>query len=74
VARGIGGRGEESSDILNHQEAGEEGLDRTGDMQPQPGTGVRVESGAEAGDGDVFDRGSRQSARRPWVRQPSWSW
>lgn len=71
VARGTGGRGEESADILDHHQAGAEGFDRTGDVQPQPGAGVGVEPGAAAGNGDVFDRGSRPSARRPGERRPS---
>jgi hypothetical protein len=71
VARGTGRRGEESSDILNHHQAGAEGFDRTGHVQPQPRAGVRVESGAPSGDGDVFDTGSPQSARTPGAYQPS---
>ncbi|GHF77607.1 hypothetical protein GCM10017667_01120 [Streptomyces filamentosus] len=59
VARGTGGGGEEAAHILDHYQAGSEGLDRTGDVQPQPGTGVGVESGPAAGDRDVFDRGIR---------------
>jgi hypothetical protein len=54
----VGGGGEESSDILDHHQAGAEGLDRAGDVQPQAGAGVGVESGAAAGDRDVFDRGT----------------
>lgn len=45
VARGTGGGGEEAAHILDHNQAGTEGLDRTGDVQPQPGTGLGVESG-----------------------------
>jgi hypothetical protein len=71
VARGTGGRGEESSDILDHHQAGAEGFDRAGDVQPQPRAGVRVESGAAAGDGDVFDTGSPRSARTPGAHRPS---
>ncbi len=36
VARGTGGGGEESAHILDNHQAGSEGLDRTGDVQPQP--------------------------------------
>ncbi|ALO12624.1 hypothetical protein AQF52_7038 [Streptomyces venezuelae] len=63
VARGTGGGGEEAAHILDHYQAGSEGLDRTGDVQPQPGAGLGVESGPAAGDRDVFDRGSRSSGR-----------
>ena len=71
VARGTGGRGEESSDILDHHQAGSEGFDRTGDVQPQPRAGVGIESGPAAGDGDVFDRGNRPSGRTPEAHRPS---
>ncbi|MBB4981501.1 hypothetical protein GGE06_002411 [Streptomyces sp. SFB5A] len=71
VARGTGGGGEEAAHILDHYQAGSEGLDRTGDVQPQPGTGVGVESGPAAGDRDVFDRGSRPSGRTPGGRRTS---
>jgi hypothetical protein len=71
VARGTGGGGEESSDILDHHQAGAEGFDRTGDVQPQPRAGVRVESGAAAGDRDVFDTGSLRSARTRGGYRPS---
>lgn len=71
VARGTGGRGEESSDILDHHQTGAEGFDRTGDVQPQPGAGVGIESGPAAGDGDVFDRGNRPSGRTPEGPRPS---
>ena len=71
VARGTGGRGEETSDILDHHQAGAEGFDRTGDVQPQPRAGVGVESGAAAGDGDVFDRGNRPSGRTPEAHRPN---
>lgn len=36
VARGTGGGGEEAAHILDHNQAGAEGLDRTGDVQPEP--------------------------------------
>ncbi|GAA2314823.1 hypothetical protein Scani_48590 [Streptomyces caniferus] len=36
VARGTGGGGEEAAHILDHNQAGSEGFDRTGDVQPQP--------------------------------------
>ncbi|GGN51313.1 hypothetical protein GCM10012285_41300 [Streptomyces kronopolitis] len=36
VARGTGGGGEEAAHILDHNQAGAEGLDRTGYVQPQP--------------------------------------
>ncbi len=36
VARGTGGGGEEAAHILDHNQAGAEGFDRTGDVQPQP--------------------------------------
>lgn len=36
VATGTGGGGEEAAHILDHNQAGTEGLDRTGDVQPQP--------------------------------------
>lgn len=36
VARGTGGGGEEAAHILDHNQAGSEGLDRTGDVQPEP--------------------------------------
>lgn len=71
VARGTGGGGEEAAHILDHNQAGSEGLDRTGDVQPEPRTGLGVESGPAAGDRDVFDRGSRPSARTPWGRWTS---
>ncbi len=50
VARGTGGGGEEAAHILDHNQAGSEGLDRTGDVQPEPGAGMGVESGPAAGD------------------------
>lgn len=65
VARGTGGGGEEAAHILDHNQAGSEGIDRTGDVQPEPGAGLGVESGPAAGDGNVFDRGSRPSGRTP---------
>lgn len=71
VARGTGGGGEESADILDHHQAGAEGFDRTGHVQPQPRAGVSVQSGATAGDRDVFDTGSPRSARTPGARRPS---
>lgn len=71
VARGAGGRCEESADVFDHHQAGAEGFDRTGDMQPQPRAGVGVESGAAAGDRDVFDRGNRPSGRTPGGRWTS---
>ena len=71
VARGTGGRGEETSDILDHHQAGAEGFDRTGDVQPQPRAGVGVESGPAAGDGDVFDKGNRPSGHTPEAHRPS---
>ncbi|AEN10803.1 hypothetical protein K373_02130 [Streptomyces sp. DvalAA-21] len=71
VARGTGGGGEEAAHILDHNQAGLEGRDRTGDVQPQPGAGLGVESGPAAGDRDVFDRGSRPSGRTPGGRWTS---
>lgn len=71
VARGAGGCGEESSDIFDHHQAGAEGFDRTGDVQPQPGAGVGVQSGTTAGNRDVFDRGSPPSGRTPAERRTS---
>ncbi|SCD64850.1 hypothetical protein GA0115245_111749 [Streptomyces sp. di188] len=71
VARGTGGGGEEAAHILDHYQAGSEGFDRTGDVQPQPRAGVGVESGPAAGDRDVFDRGSRPSGRTPVGRRTS---
>lgn len=65
VARGTGGGGEETAHILDHNQAGTEGLDRTGDVQPKPRTGLGVESGPAAGHRDVFDRGSPPSGRTP---------
>ncbi len=65
IARGTGGGGEESSDILDHHQAGSEGLDRTGDVQPEAGAGLGIEPGAQAGDRDVFDRGSQPSRHTP---------
>lgn len=59
VARGTGGRGEEPSDILDHHQAGVEGLDGTDDVVPKAGPGAISQSGAAAGHGDVFGRGSR---------------
>ncbi|CAB41069.1 hypothetical protein [Streptomyces coelicolor A3(2)] len=50
VARGTGGGGEEAAHILDHNQAGSEGCDCTGDMQPEPGAGLGVESGPAAGD------------------------
>ncbi|GLW58007.1 hypothetical protein Kpho01_60180 [Kitasatospora phosalacinea] len=58
VASGTRG-GEESSYILDHQETGVEGLDRARHVQPEPGSGLRVEADASARDRDVFDRGNR---------------
>lgn len=71
VARGTGGGGEEAAYILDHNQAGAEGLDRTGDVQPEPGTGMSVEPGPAAGHGDVFDRGSPPSGRTPGGRWTS---
>ncbi len=71
VASGTGGGGEEAAHILDHNQAGSEGLDRTGDVQPEPGAGLGVESGPAAGDRDVFDRGSRPSGRIPGGRLTS---
>lgn len=71
VARGTGGGGEEAAHILDHNQAGSEGFDRTGHVQPQPGAGLGVESGPAAGDRDVFDRGSRPSGRTPGERRTS---
>jgi hypothetical protein len=71
VARGAGGGGEEASDIFDHHQAGAEGFDRTGDVQPQARAGVRVESGAAAGDRDVFGRGNPRSGRTPGAHRPS---
>ncbi|AIJ12677.1 hypothetical protein SLIV_08345 [Streptomyces lividans TK24] len=71
VARGTGGGGEEAADIFDHNQAGSEGFDRTGDVQPEPGAGLGVESGPAAGNGDVFDRGSRPSGRTPEGRWTS---
>lgn len=71
VARGTGGRGEEAAHILDHNQAGSEGLDRTGDVQPEPGAGLGVEAGPTAGDRDVFDRGSRPSGHTPGERGTS---
>ena len=71
VARGTGGGGEEAAHILDHNQAGSEGCDRTGDVQPEPGAGLGVESGPAAGDRDVFDRGSRPSGRTPGGRWTS---
>jgi hypothetical protein len=56
VASGTGGRGEQAPDILDHYQARSESCDSTGDVPPQPGTGVVVEPGTTAGDRDVFDR------------------
>ncbi|MDH6145507.1 hypothetical protein P3T35_007562 [Kitasatospora sp. GP30] len=60
VARGggDGGGGEQSSYILDHQEVRAQGLDSASHVQPKTGSGFGVESGAAAGDRDVFDRGS----------------
>lgn len=74
VARGTGGGGEEAAHILDHYQAGSEGLDRTGDVQPQPRSGLGVESGPAAGDRDVFDRGSRPSGRTRGGRWTSRRW
>lgn len=74
AARGTGGGGEEAAYILDHNQAGSEGLDRTGDVQPEPGAGLGVESGPAAGDRDVFDRGSRPSGRTPAARRTSRRW
>ncbi len=74
VARGAGGGGEEAADILDHNQAGSEGFDRTGDVQPQPGAGLSVESGPAAGDRDVFDRGSPPSGRTPARQRTSRRW
>lgn len=71
VARGTGGGGEEAAHILDHNQAGSEGLDRTGDVQPEPGAGLGVETGPAAGDRDVFDRGSRPSGHTPGERGTS---
>lgn len=71
VARGTGGGGEEAAHILDHNQAGSEGIDRTGDVQPEPGAGLGVESGPAAGDRDVFDRGSQPSGRTPGGRRTS---
>jgi len=71
VASGTGSGGcEESSDILDHHQAGAEGFDRTRHVQPQPRTGVLIESGTASGDRDVFDRGSPRSARTPGAHRP----
>lgn len=71
VARGTGGRGEEPPDILDHHQAGVEGFDGTDDVQPQAGPGAVGQSGATAGDRDVFDRGTRPSGRTPPGPRPS---
>lgn len=71
VARGTGGGGEESAHIFDHNQAGSEGLNRTGDVQPEPGAGLGAESGPAAGDRDVFDRGSRPSGHTPGERGTS---
>lgn len=60
VDRGTGGRGEEPSDILDHHQAGLEGFDGSGNVVPQTGPGAISQSGAAAGDRDVFDRGSQR--------------
>lgn len=74
VARGTGGGGEEAAHILDHNQAGSEGLDRTGDVQPEPGAGLGVESGPAADDRDVFDRGNRPSGRTLGGRCASRRW
>ncbi|GGT26252.1 hypothetical protein GCM10014713_19180 [Streptomyces purpureus] len=71
VARGTGGGGEESSDILDDHQARVEGFDGTDDVQPQTGPGAISQSGATAGDRDVFDRGTRPSGRTPPGHRPS---
>ncbi len=71
VARGTGGRGEEPSDILDHHKAWVEDFDGTDDVVPQTGPGAISQSGATAGDRDVFDRGSRPSGRTPPGLRPS---
>lgn len=71
VARGTGGRGEEPADILDHHQTGVEGLDGVHDVVPEPGAGAFGQSGAAAGDGDVFDRGTRPSGRTLRGRRPS---
>ncbi len=74
IARGTGGGGEEAAHILDHNQAGSEVLDRTGDVQPEPGAGLGIESGPAAGDRDVFDRESRPSGRTPGERRTSRRW
>lgn len=74
VARGTGGGGEESSDILDDHQAGAEGLDGTGDVQPQARAGVGVEAGPSAGYRDVFGRGNPPSGCKPAARWSSWWW
>ena len=74
VASGAGGGGEESADILDHHQAGTEGFDRADHLQPKARAGTGGESGAAAGDGDVFDTGSLRSARTPPERRPSSRW
>jgi hypothetical protein len=60
VARGLGAGGEDASDVLDHHQAGaEDGYD-VGDAAPHAGAGAFGESGTEAGDGEVFGRGSRR--------------
>jgi hypothetical protein len=71
VARGTGGRGEESADVFDHHQTGVEDGDGVRDVVPQPGAGALGQTRAAAGDGHVFDRGSQPSARRPAVRRPS---
>ena len=74
VARGTGGRGEEPADILDHHQTGVEGFDGAHDVVPEPGAGAFGKSGAAAGDGDVFDRGTQPSGRTPRGCWPSSRW
>ncbi|WUF49445.1 hypothetical protein OHA73_35615 [Streptomyces sp. NBC_00483] len=71
VARGTGGGGEESPDILDDHQTGFEGFDGADNVQPQTGPGAVNQSGATAGDRDIFDTGSRPSRHTPPGLPPS---